>query len=140
MMFMNGWEIEVAADRWKSDPVIGPATQTLLNLRDCADGNSDGWAYWVKPCRAAKSLQELIQRAEKEKRGWKQQVTVTPEEVCKAYRPIKSFLTRHALTDCCEIVPPGKALITPYGWCIGSPTKQACAAAGYCRRSPSCGD
>ena len=30
--------------------------------------------------------------------------------------------------------------LTPYPWCYGAPTKAACIAAGYCRRSPSCGD
>lgn len=28
----------------------------------------------------------------------------------------------------------------PYPWCVGSPTRQACELAGYCKRSPGCGD
>jgi len=29
---------------------------------------------------------------------------------------------------------------TPYPWCYGFPTQAACITAGYCRRTPSCGD
>lgn len=28
----------------------------------------------------------------------------------------------------------------PYPWCIGSPTREACAKRAYCNRNPSCGD
>jgi hypothetical protein len=28
----------------------------------------------------------------------------------------------------------------PYPWCRGNPTREACAAAGYCKRDPNCGE
>lgn len=102
MMFMNEFEIEQACDRFAGHPTLGPATQTLRNLMECANANSDGWAYWPKPCRAARRLMELI-------RGdgsWNAHLRpdVTAEQVRAAYRPIKSFLTRSGLS--CEVVSP----------------------------------
>jgi hypothetical protein len=93
MMFMNRWEIDEAERRFASDPILGPATRTLAHLRDAADDNSDGWAYWPKPCRAAGRLQELIQRAERQRFGVLSS-DVTADEVRAAYRPIKAFRTR----------------------------------------------
>lgn len=100
MMFMNEYEIEDAAEQYRGHPTLGPATQSLRNLMECANRNSDGWAYWVKPCRSAKQLQELIQSARHLRSGDPDSVTV--EQVRKAYVPIKSFLTRSGLT--CELV------------------------------------
>ncbi len=60
MKFMNTWEIDEAAACFQSHPVLGPATRALAALRDAADENSDGWAYWPKPCRSAVRLMELI--------------------------------------------------------------------------------
>ncbi len=87
MLFMNEYEIQDAYNRCGSHPVLASATETLRNLMDWTNQNSDGWAYWPKPCRAAKNLQELIGRYEK-----RQDVTVA--EYRKALVPIKSFRTR----------------------------------------------
>lgn len=108
MMFMNEWEIEQAAERFRGHPILGPATQTLRNLMECANRNSDGWCYWPKPCRAAKQLQELIQGPHGYPRfGDRDDVTAT--QVKAAYRPIKAFLTRQGLT--CEIVTPNQEVM-----------------------------
>ena len=61
MLFMNEYEIDEARDRYRDHPTLGPATQTLANLCIAANANSDGWAYWPKPCRSAAKLQALIQ-------------------------------------------------------------------------------
>ena len=61
MRFMNHWDIDEACQRWANHPVLGPASQTMRNLRDVADANSDGWAYWPKPARSAAKLMELIE-------------------------------------------------------------------------------
>ena len=97
MLFMNTWDIDDAVARWRDHPALGPATITLRNLRDMADSNSDGWAYWPLPCRSAKQLQELSERANAQHRNGRP-VLVDAEEVRKCYRPIKSFLTRHDMT------------------------------------------
>ena len=94
MLFMNQWDIEDAV-RWaeaEDDPVMIAATRTLRNLMDWTNRNSDGWAYWPKPVRAAKRLQELIQAHHPFRSQWLDPVTVAEYKV--ALRPIKAFRTR----------------------------------------------
>jgi hypothetical protein len=89
MLFMNTYEIDEAVQQWRQHPVLGPAARTLRNLSDWADGNSDGWAYWPKPCRAATKLQEMLQREDR----WTPPAA-TAEELKAALKPIKAFRTR----------------------------------------------
>lgn len=83
MRFMNTWDIDTSVNRYRHDAVLGPATRTLSNLRDAADNNSDGWAYWPKPARAAAKLMELIERG-----------TATQAELRAALAPVKAFRTK----------------------------------------------
>ena len=95
MRFMNAWDIDRAEARYAGHPILGPATATLRNLSDWTNANSDGWAYWPKPVRAAKRLIELIERD-----GTNRYVSdserddVTEAEYRAALRPIKAFRTR----------------------------------------------
>lgn len=82
MRFMNTFDIDESLNRYRNDAVLGPATRTLANLRDAADNNSDGWAYWPKPARAAAKLMELIERGH-----------ATPTELRAALKPVKAFRT-----------------------------------------------
>ena len=91
MLYMNHYEIEEAADLHASDPVLGPAARTLRNLMDWTNRNSDGWAYWPKPCRAAKALQALLQ---KHGRWSQEEEEATVEEYKLALRAIRAFRTR----------------------------------------------
>lgn len=88
MYFMNGWEIEEAAQAFQHHPVLGPATRTLVSLHDAANTNSDGWAYWPKPVRAAAKLMTLIQGDRED---------ATPAALRAALVPIKSFRTRSGI-------------------------------------------
>jgi hypothetical protein len=88
MLYMNEYEIEHALDRNGNDPVLGPASLTLWNLMRWTNENSDGWAYWPKPCRAAKGLQEFIQKYSYPC------AYASPAEYKAALRPIKAFRTR----------------------------------------------
>lgn len=90
MLFMNQWEIEEAKSRFATHPVLSKATRVLYDLMVLTNEVSDGWCYWPKPCRAAKKLQELIQRGQTF-RG----PDVTEAELKAALPPIKSLLTRH---------------------------------------------
>jgi len=92
--FMNDWNIENAVREHGGHPVLGPAARTLANLADWADRNSDGWAYWPKPARAAAKLMELI-----EGNGtWQDRQNVDARATPAAYRqalaPVKAFRTR----------------------------------------------
>lgn len=88
MLFMNEWEVADAEDRYRDDPILGPASQTLRNLVDWTNRNSDGWCYWPKPVRAAAKLQALLYLGQG--RG-----DVTVADYQAALRPVKAFRTRH---------------------------------------------
>jgi hypothetical protein len=94
MRFMNTWDIDDARKRYANHPILGPATRTLDNLRDWADDNSDGWAYWPKPSRAAAKLQEMIERDGTSKYRFGDRDDVTAAEYRKALSPIKAFRTK----------------------------------------------
>lgn len=106
MLFLNTYEIDDAVRRFAGDPVLGPASQTLANLRGAADENSDGWAYWPKPARAARALQQLLSDARWNREyDWREDYKApTSDDVQRAYRPIKAFQTRSKIAF--DIVEP----------------------------------
>ena len=103
-MYMCKSEIEGALGQYRDHEVMGPATITLHNLMEAADAcSSDGWAHWLKPCRAAKRLQGLIweqQELDREHNEHKisdrqhRELAVTEADVWAAYTPLKAFRTR----------------------------------------------
>lgn len=93
MRFMNEFDIDAAA-RYADHPVLGPAVQTLAALRDWTNANSDGWAYWPKPARAAARLMDLIERD----RFDDDRPDATAAELTKALAPVKAFRTRQRAT------------------------------------------
>lgn len=110
MRFMNDYDIDDARRRYASHPILGPATRTLSNLRDAANANSDGWAYWPKPTRAAEKLMALIEGDEHPggRNGARyddERTDATEAKLRKAYGPIKSFRTRESIDF--QIVEPG---------------------------------
>jgi len=96
MLYLNTHEIATYAVN--SDPERLPnlhrAADTLANLAQWADENSDGWAYWPKPCRAAASLQRLLIRPEHN--GY-DAVDCDAATLAAALRPVKAFLTRQGV-------------------------------------------
>lgn len=78
--------------------------QTVTNLADWADYNSDGWAYWLPPRRAA-------QRAIAEIQGdgtnaADSRPDTTDADLKAALRPIRAFLTKHRVDHAAIIVTP----------------------------------
>lgn len=100
MRFMNEWDIDEAveaATRLGNANQIKAAT-TLAQLAQWTDSHSDGWAYWPQPCRAARGLQEALQRMHAdERRSWSggEVTDLTDTELATAIAPIKTFLERH---------------------------------------------
>lgn len=101
MLFMNEYDVQDAVIRFATDsstPNLGTVALALDRLVSWTNSNSDGWAYWPKPCRAAKSLQQLLQSADRY-----DPQDVTEAEVRRALAPVRAFLTRQgaelALTD-----------------------------------------
>lgn len=95
MRFMNEWDVQDAVRDFGHDPVLGPLARTLGNLMDWANHNSDGWAYWPKPARAANKAMEILSAAKTQYyRMDFSYVEPTPADVRKALAPIKAFRTR----------------------------------------------
>lgn len=95
MLFMNEWEVREARGRYADHPVLGPATATLVSLMEWTNKNSDGWAYWPKPVRAAAKLQALI-KGDRLSRFDDEREDATPAKLAAALRPIKAFRTRQS--------------------------------------------
>lgn len=86
MKFMNEWDIQMAVERWQNHPVLSKATKLLDDLKAIVNRNSDGWAYWTAPVRAAKKLMQLIEDVGDPANEY---------QLNKAMIPIKSFYTKH---------------------------------------------
>lgn len=91
---MNDYDIEEAAERFADHSLLGPATQTLDNLRRAVNANSDGWPYWRKPSAAATKLMMLIEGDRTRYRFDDERDDVTEKALKAAYVPIKAFRTR----------------------------------------------
>jgi hypothetical protein len=98
MRFMNTYDIDNAVRQFEGHPTLGPATRTLANLCECANDNSDGWAYWPKPARAAAKLMTLIDGDGTWEYRYGDRNEVTAAQVKAAYAPIKAFRTRSGLS------------------------------------------
>jgi len=94
MRYMNDHDIDGAWRRYHNHPILGPAVKTLDSLVSWTNRNSDGWAYWSKPCRAAAKLMEMIERDGTSRFFDCDRPDVTVDEYRKALRPIKAFRTR----------------------------------------------
>ncbi len=94
MRFMNDYDIQRADRLYRDHPVLGPAVETIASLKAWTDQNSDGWAYWPKPARAAARLMELIEGNGTYQAQQEADQRATVEAYKAALRPIKAFRTR----------------------------------------------
>jgi len=98
MKFMNDYDLQSAIRRYTqgSTPNRLAVALVVSNLAEETNWVSDGWAYWPKPCRAAKNAIELIESTAYPEYERRQREDITDAEMRAAVRPIRSFLTRHA--------------------------------------------
>ena len=99
-MFMNEYDLEVARSRFirSSTPNRLGLVFVVDALREWANENSDGWAYWVKPRNAASKAIALIESTTNAENWRQEQNDITPAEAALAVRPIRAFLTRHKVS------------------------------------------
>lgn len=95
--FMNDYDLHVARSSYGrgNTPNRLALTMVVDHLREWADCNSDGWAYWPKPVRAAAKAIDLIDSRTREDRDRMQREDIADAEMQAAVKPIKAFLTRH---------------------------------------------
>lgn len=95
-MFMNEYDLAHARSRFTraSKPNRLALVLVVEHLADWADNNSDGWAYWPKPCRAAERAMSLIESRTYAENQEQEDHDITDAEMQAAVRPIKAFLTR----------------------------------------------
>jgi len=105
MLFMNDYDIESAVNLW-GQRMVGDAPEThrlaldLERLAAWANANSDGWAYWPKPCRAARLLQEHLQQCERDYRNGVDTDVIEANSASVRSRilaPVRSFLTKQGV-------------------------------------------
>ena len=101
MSFMNDYEIDLALRRFNGNNAPTPnrfrLAETVANLASWADNNSDGWAYWPKPGRAASKATALIASTTFTENEAQETTDATDAETTAALRPIKAFLTRQGV-------------------------------------------
>ncbi len=100
-MFMNEYEVEEMFLRAKNDntPNRERGATILYNLMQWTNRNSDGWAYWPKPSRAARRLMEVLSKGDHVRYVvpiWPEDrpEDISSEELKAGLAPIKAFLTR----------------------------------------------
>lgn len=104
---MNDYDLEIARRRFTraSKPNRLALVMVVDHLREWADDNSDGWAYWPKPRRAAEKAMTLIESRTSREDEEQERVDITDDEMHAAVRPIKAFLTREKVrADRVEII------------------------------------
>ena len=99
MHFMNDYDIEIAQHRFSAGatPNREKVADVVAKLAEWADDNSDGWAYWPKPARAADKAMDLIDPRTYAEIETFEATDATDAEVKAAFRPIKAFLTRNGV-------------------------------------------
>lgn len=99
MLFMNEYEVEDAGATFDSTdtPNLATGARILSELVDWANSNSDGWAYWPKPARAARALMERLQEARTTYFKGHEVKDLTDSQLKQALAPIKAFLTRQGV-------------------------------------------
>lgn len=95
MAWMSEYDISEARRRFAEaeTPNLWRGAQTLANLRDWTNENSDGWPYWQKPSKASDKLQTVLSGL-----MYKHDIEdITDAELRKLYTPIKAFYTRQGV-------------------------------------------
>lgn len=91
-MFMNQYEIELAAHSNHDCPNVRKGVKLLLCLMQSVNEQSDGWAYWHAPSHAAQKLQDLLRTAGNLQYGT--HGTISEADLRKAITPIRAMVTR----------------------------------------------
>ena len=100
MRFMNQFDLNNAVIRFTraNKPNRLALAFVVSHLAEWADENSDGWAHWPKPARAADQAMALIESRTSRENDEQERTDITDEQMQAAVRPIKAFLTRQKVS------------------------------------------
>lgn len=93
-MFMNQHEIEWAAQQQHTCPNVRKGVRLLKRLMEAVNEQSDGWAYWSAPHKAADQLIELLRGAGNLSYGTHGKISDT--DFRKAVAQIRAMCTKQA--------------------------------------------
>lgn len=89
-MWMNQSEIEWAASRHHDCPNVRKGVKLLLRLVEAVNEQSDGWAYWHAPDKAAEKLMDLLRTTGNLQHG--SHGTLTDAQLKAAISPIRRMV------------------------------------------------
>jgi hypothetical protein len=94
-MYMNEYDLDFAVERFSNCALRRYRVALVVQrLADWTDRNSDGWAYWPKPARAARRAMEQIQSTTHAENVRQEEGDLTEEGMTAVLRPIRAFMTR----------------------------------------------
>lgn len=107
MRFMNDYDLGHAHRRFSDGgtPNRYYLVLTVDRLARWANDNSDGWAHWPKPARAANKAMALIESRTSRENDEQEANDATWLELRAALSPIKAFLTREGIPHDEVILP-----------------------------------
>lgn len=90
-MWMNQHDIEMLNSRTHACPNVQKGVQLLYRLMQAVNQQSDGWAYWHAPAKAADKLMDLIRTAGNI--WYDTSGTITDKQLKDAITPIRRMVT-----------------------------------------------
>jgi hypothetical protein len=101
-MYLNDYDLQCARSEFTraTAPNLLALVMVVDNLREWADDNSDGWAYWAKPRNAASTAVDYIVEGQRRIRAsyGEGAVDCSDADVTRCVAPIKAFLTRQKVS------------------------------------------
>ena len=91
-MWMNQYEIEAAAQARHACPNVRKGVRLLAALLEAVNSQSDGWAYWPAPSKAAEKLMNLLHTSGNLAYGTGRKIS--DAELKAAISPIRAMVTK----------------------------------------------
>jgi hypothetical protein len=96
MLYLNSDEIDDLQDYFRGPEIpenVRKAASALQRLKDWTNENSDGWAYWKAPLKAAEPLMLRLMEAESAWRRMKPVEDITEPRMDLFFKPIRDLLS-----------------------------------------------
>jgi hypothetical protein len=93
-LYMNDYDLQFAERRFANTPNRLAVVDTINRLKDWTGANSDGWAYWAPPRKAAAPLMRLVNSTTNALNDLQEANDATPAVVRRAAATLRGFCTR----------------------------------------------